>query len=309
MFHRLPVELVCDVVQIAASYSLQTSVSGALELTLVSSTVRAAVLPVVYHTLLITTRNLDRLSLVGRGLQYVSRLFVAKDVDDMDQFVVLLRQCIKLEWLEATWQVIAALEQAPLVHATKISFRYQSLKSVTRLPATTAQHVTHIEGYIFPFSFGVESGPKIWVERLLESLPVLTHVGLTLASADAQTVSDFMPSHVLYLLATLRAFLWTKEGEGRKAAPTGVERIVLHICGVWVDPAPWSFLSRRIKDELMHEARQFDTIADGGVEERRVYVWTDQRQFLAWDEEESHRADDAMTKVNVWDMGIPLAEV
>ncbi|KZV89112.1 hypothetical protein EXIGLDRAFT_838734 [Exidia glandulosa HHB12029] len=311
MFHRLPVELVYNIVHIAASSNLRTSVSRALELTLVSFTIREALLPVIYDTLIVTSRNLERLSLGGQGLRYVSRLFVAKDVDDTDQVFVLLRHCTGLVWLDASWSIIVAHDESG-VHPTKLSFRYESLRSISRLTPTTGRHVTHLEGYFYPFTSGAGPAPfTTWVKRLLKALPALTHVGLTLASADAQTVADYMPMHVLDLLNIIRSFLWTdvEERGGREASSTGVERVVLHFCGAWTDPAPWSVLSRRLKDELLGEIQQTTGRADIGVEERRVYVWVDEKWFLNWDEEETQRADEVMAGVTIWEMGVPLVDI
>ncbi|KZV90931.1 hypothetical protein EXIGLDRAFT_108739 [Exidia glandulosa HHB12029] len=286
MFDILPVEVAYLILTTAAHDAIiRCDLPFGLKLALLSKCVRSHILPILYHTLVVTTHNilaLNSLASHSGVLCHVERMFVAKDIDHTDKVVVLVRLCTNLDWIESTWHVVAALQRQSDTRTRRLAFRFQSLEAVshTLVPAIVADYVTHLEGYIFPPA--TRSPPLVdWVTSLLDAFPNLTHVALTIAGVEDSESADDPTIAPRSLSSIIRGFMSRKS----------VERVVLHITGRWAE----STAVQQLRAGFSH-------IKD----EDRVFIWVDSRRFLSWDEEEVQRVADTRIGLDVWAQGVPL---
>ena len=296
MFDILPVELKCGVAEAAARLFVSEDRPLVVELALLSRAVAHVVRPILYHSVVITERNLHHFASIGPcdevlKLSRRMSIFVIHE-EPLEKILAVLQR-----WkppsggahLDLTYNHLKLAFDGELVAAniSSIVIRFQALLSAFdgpgALPVAIAQRLTHVTGYVPTLCTTGHHGykiaalsPQVWAQTLIDRLPALTNLGLYLAGSSDSMVDltrDDHPDDDLHIFQEIL-----------KAVHELNDRI--HIC---IRVAGTFFVRRAVVQELI-----------GSLVGPNLTVWYDSRPLSTWGEERARQIDDAWRRRDIF---------
>ena len=279
-FDTLPIELALHILLQCTAILVVSDRPRATQIALVSRATFTTVAPVLYHTLVLTRKNIldsneeafpvetfDRLLPHVRHLAAFGPCF---NDDRMDWLGDLLKRwqpppCASL-FLDVPWYPTNAFFRAkPDAHVTGIRITYNSLNgSLSQehgpkqgyqqpLAPDVCHRLTHVVGWI-----PTVDDLKGWAHSIVSSLPALTHLGLQVVELRSQQFNRTQFHAVRSGLADLiREFLNVAEASSPK-----IECICLRFAGLVIEDESDRDILRGIADTVRDE---------------RLKIWLDQR--------------------------------
>ncbi|EJD37260.1 hypothetical protein AURDEDRAFT_173650 [Auricularia subglabra TFB-10046 SS5] len=280
MAHRLPIELVVQVLKCAAKEEIHVDRAAVVQLALVSSFAYRLVHPVLYHTMVLTEYNSGQLYRMARdsSCAHVFRavrrlLMVGYELQSWlsdDAHRSLLSSVTSID---APFAAIQSLAKSGSFHPSHIAVRYHWFAGVaSALPAETRSSITHITGY-FPGDNTLDADDA---RLIIAGLPSLSHIAFEVVEFEDPFNDE---TDLSALDAVLRACLEC----------TRVRAVVLRVAGDRLSFWPAVLAAAQ------------------NTRDPRVQVWREGREMASWVDEETFAVADTWAGRDIWTEARPAA--
>jgi len=292
MADRLPVELAIRVIKHAAFDFRFTDRRSVVHLASTSHAIYDIVAPIMYHTMIIPSRNRGRVrSFMFDGRNRAAAVRVCSHVrvlycPSTEEYGINPTLLTSLECIIAVCTLIhdiferIDMSQHSLLRQITV-FSPDFAKDVTKLPARARSRITRVCGFLCVHG-GIEwnqiqDSPVVWICRILDALPNVTHFGLVLV--NLRVSFHAIPLVDSFKVEALQNVVQT----ALRYRDRRLQRVVLRVCS--------PFIERR-RGEIEKTLQE--------IKDPRFSVWWDDRAMSSWDGWKYYEREDVKDGRDIW---------
>jgi len=302
----IPIELVHDILEVAAGGFVTKWRSWALQLALLNHSISRSLRPILFHSIIIDRRNASYFATAGPSdvaLSFARHISIIPGVDGDVGAAILARWKPAIgSFLYAEWQILREFMDSPESEALRgVEVRYERLLSAfterpNPAPVNVTRQLTRVAGFLpLYWSLDGDEGPAIstksWATLLSDKLPALVNLGLDLFQIDQSWTIDA-----------------TEQAADTLTPPEQYLRTVRDVLLTLLEIKPQLRICLRVFGRFIKLRSSIQRIIVGGVTDSRLRVIFDLRPTEDIDAVDELRVQDAWEGRDIWTV-IPRSEL